>query len=94
MAVKDAETVTSETLREEINQLRSDMAAIARTLKDLGAEGGSKVYERLHETAERARGEAEEAAASVSKRIEDKPLSAVVMAFILGAILGALIGRR
>jgi ElaB/YqjD/DUF883 family membrane-anchored ribosome-binding protein len=94
MAVKDADTVSSETLREEINQLRADMAAIAGTLRDMGAEGGSKVYERVRESAERAKGEAEHAAADVGRQIKEKPLTAVLIAFIVGAILGALIGRR
>lgn len=94
MAVKDTDTATADTLREEINQLQSDMAAIAGTLKDLGVEGGNKAYARVRESAERAKGDAQDAAASVSRRIEEKPLSAVIMAFILGAILGALIGRR
>ena len=94
MAAKDADTDAAETLREEINQLRADMAAIAATLKNMGAEGGSRMYERLRESAERAKGEAEHAAASVGQRIEEKPLIAVVTAFVLGAILGALISRR
>jgi ElaB/YqjD/DUF883 family membrane-anchored ribosome-binding protein len=87
MADKDAETATAETLREEIERLRADMAAIAGTLKDMGAEGGSKVYERV-------KGEAEQAATAVGKQIEERPLTAVITAFILGAILGALISRR
>lgn len=94
MAVKDTEAGASETLRAEIDQLRVDMAAIARTLKDLGTEEGNRVYARLRESAEHARGEAEHAADSVTRRIEEKPLSAVVLAFVIGAILGALIGRR
>jgi ElaB/YqjD/DUF883 family membrane-anchored ribosome-binding protein len=94
MAVKDTEMGGSETLRAEIDQLRADMAAIARTLKDLGTEEGSRVYERLRHSAERVRGEAEHAADSVTRRIEEKPLSAVILAFVVGAILGALIGRR
>jgi ElaB/YqjD/DUF883 family membrane-anchored ribosome-binding protein len=94
MATKDAETATAETLRDEIERLRADMAAIAGTLKDLGVEGGSKVYGRVRERAERVRGEAEQAANAVGQKIEERPLTAVLTAFILGAILGALISRR
>jgi len=94
MAVKESDADTTETLREEISQLRADMAAIAGTLKNMGAEGGSKVYERLRESAERTKGEAEHAAATAGRRIEENPFTAMVTAFILGAILGALIGRR
>ncbi len=91
MADQDAETASAEALREEIKQLRSDMAAIARTLKDMGAEEGSKI---LRDSVERAKGEAEQAATTLGRQIEERPLTAVVAAFILGSILGALISRR
>jgi ElaB/YqjD/DUF883 family membrane-anchored ribosome-binding protein len=94
MATKEAETASAETLNEEIKRLRADMAAIAKTLKDMGAEGGSKVYGRVRDQAERVRGEAEQAANAVGQRIEERPLTAVLTAFILGAILGALFSRR
>jgi ElaB/YqjD/DUF883 family membrane-anchored ribosome-binding protein len=93
MADQDAETASAEALREEIKQLRSDMAAIARTLKDMGAEEG-KIYEGLRDSVERAKGEAEQAATTLGRQIEERPLTAVVAAFILGSILGALISRR
>ena len=94
MVTMDAETASAETLNEEIKRLRADMAAIAKTLKDIGAEGGSKVYGRVREQAERVKGEAEQAANAVGQRIEERPLTAVLTAFILGAILGALFSRR
>jgi ElaB/YqjD/DUF883 family membrane-anchored ribosome-binding protein len=94
MATKEAETASAETLNEEIKRLRADMAAIAKTLKDMGAEGGSKVYGRVRDQAERVKGEAEQAANAVGQRIEERPLTAVLTAFILGAILGALFSRR
>jgi len=94
MADKTADAAGTETLREEIERLRADMAAIAGTLKDMGVEGGSKVYGRVREQADRVKGEAEQAANAVGRRIEERPLTAVLTAFILGAILGALISRR
>jgi len=94
MATKDAETASAETLNEEIKRLRADMAAIAKTLKDMGAESGSRVYGRVRDQAERVKGEAEQAANAVGQRIEERPLTAVLTAFILGAILGALFSRR
>ena len=94
MADKTTDTASAETLREEVERLRADMAAIAKTLRDMGAEGGGKVYERMREQAARAKGEAEQAASTVGRQIEERPLTAVLTAFILGAILGALISRR
>jgi ElaB/YqjD/DUF883 family membrane-anchored ribosome-binding protein len=60
----------------------------------MGAESGSKVYGRVRDQAERVKGEAEQAANAVGQRIEERPLTAVLTAFILGAILGALFSRR
>lgn len=94
MADKTGDTASAEALREDIERLRADMAAIAKTLKTMGAEGGNRVYERVREQAARARGEAEEAASNVGRQIEERPLTAVLTALILGAILGALISRR
>jgi ElaB/YqjD/DUF883 family membrane-anchored ribosome-binding protein len=94
MADKTADAAGAETLREEIERLRTDMAAIAKTLKDMGVEGGSKAYGRVREQADRVKGGAEQAANAVGQRIEERPLTAVLTAFILGAILGALISRR
>ena len=94
MAEKVADAETTEGLREEIRQLRADLAAIASAMKNLGTESGADVYERLRESAARVKEEAEHAATSVGRQIEDKPLIAISTAFILGAILGALIGRR
>lgn len=90
MAEKDA----AETLREEMEHLRADVAAIAKTLKNLGAEGGNEVYERLRESYGKAKGEAEHAATTVGRQIEERPLTAVVLSFVVGAILGALLSRR
>lgn len=85
---------STETLRAEMEQLRGDMAAIAKTLKALGVEGGNDVYERFRQTAGKAKGEAEDAVTAVGLRIEERPLTAVFISFIVGAILGALISRR
>ena len=89
-----AEKDTTETLREEMEQLRADMAAIAKTLKTLGTDEGNAIYDRLRKSAGKAKGEAEEAATAVGRHIEERPLTSVIMAFIVGAILGALISRR
>ena len=94
MTDKAADAETTEVLREEIRQLRADMTAIAGSLKNLGAESGAEVYERLRESAAKVKGEAEHAATAVGRQIEEKPLIAIFTAFILGAILGALLGRR
>jgi ElaB/YqjD/DUF883 family membrane-anchored ribosome-binding protein len=94
MVEKSADKDTAETLREDINRLHADIAAITKSLKDLGAETGSEAYERVRRSAQRAKGEAEKAATAVGHQIEEKPLTSVLLAFVVGAILGALISRR
>jgi len=94
MADGTGDKASAEALRDEVERLRADMAAIAQTLKSMGAEGGSKVYERVREKASRAKGEAEEVASNVGRRIEERPLIAVLIALFIGAILGALMSRR
>lgn len=42
MAEKEAEKASAEDLHKEVNQLRSDLAAIVDTLKQMGADEGSR----------------------------------------------------
>ncbi|MGF1641080.1 MAG: YqjD family protein [Rhodospirillales bacterium] len=94
MAEKQTDTASAETLRDEIRKLQEDIAAIAKTVREIGAEEGEKAYGRVRASAERAKSEVEQTASTVGRQIEERPLTAVFTAFLLGAILGALISRR
>lgn len=94
MAEKTAETDNVEALRAEMRQLRADMTAIATTLKALGTEGGTAAYEQVRQSAEHVLSEAEGAASAVARKVEERPLTTVLGAFVVGLILGALFSRR
>ena len=83
MVDKTGDTASAETLREDVERLRADMAAIAKTLKNMGAEGGEqglRAGARTGLNGRRAR--RQQAANNVGRRIEERPLTAVLTAFI------------
>ena len=83
-----------DTLRADIQQLRTDFASINRTVRDLAGSLGSEAYERVREKAGEARERAEEATEAVTRTIGDRPLASVAIAFVVGLLMGLLFGRR
>ncbi|NJO67510.1 MAG: hypothetical protein HC826_00560 [Rhodospirillales bacterium] len=81
---EDAVQEDMQALRNDLGQLRKDLAAMAGTLKEIGSEVGDDALNRVRATASkartqadraaaRARAEAERAAESVSETIEERP---------------------
>ena len=83
-----------ETLRTEMEQLRSDISAISKTLQDIVGTEGAAGYERIRKSAERVQSQARRTAEAVSDHIEERPLTSLTGAFVLGLLLGILFGRR
>lgn len=83
-----------EILRAEIAGLRSDLSKITETLRDIVHHGSGEAYDRVKQSAERAREEAMKTAERVTREIEERPLTAALTAFSVGVILGMLFGRR
>ena len=79
-----------ESLRVEIAQLRSDLSAMGRTIKDRASDVGSTAYERVKESTGKAKDQAQRAAASVSHQIEERPLISVLVSFVIGLLLGVI----
>lgn len=82
-----------ESLRLEMSQLRSDLSAMGRTLKDLASDIGSTAYGRVKESADKAKDQAQRAADTVTQQIGERPLTSVLVSFVVGLLLGVLFSR-
>lgn len=95
MTVRDEATQKDiEALHAELGQLRKDMASMAGTLRDMASDFGASAYQRVRASASEARHRAERAAEEVSSTIEERPLTSLLVAFVVGLLLGTLFGRR
>lgn len=83
-----------EAIRAEMNALRSDLSSVVQTLRDIGEERGTAVYDRLRHSAERARNEGQRRAESVAHEIEQRPFTSLASAFGIGLLLGLLFSGR
>lgn len=83
-----------ETLRKELDQLRSDVTALTRTLKDIASDQGSAAYESVRRSAQRAQEQAAQTAGAVGQEIGERPFTSVLSAFSLGLLIGMLFSRR
>jgi ElaB/YqjD/DUF883 family membrane-anchored ribosome-binding protein len=90
MAAQAAE----ETLRKELDQLRSDITALTRTLKDIAADQGGAAYEKMRRSAQGAKEEAVHAAGAVGHEIGERPFTSMLGAFSVGLLIGILFSRR
>ena len=73
-------------LRAEVVRLSTDLGAIVGTAGDLASGAGSAAADRVRNTAERA-------SVTVTKEIEERPLTSIGISFVIGLLLGALFGR-
>lgn len=83
-----------EELRKELDKLRSDIAGLTRTLRDIAADEGSDAYERMRRSADRAQEQAAHTVEAMGHEIGERPFTSVLSAFILGVLIGMLSGRR
>ena len=75
-----------QTLRAEVERLRTDLGSIVGTAGDLASGAGSVAAEKVRKTTERA-------SATVTKEIEERPLTSIGISFVIGLLLGVLFGR-
>ena len=78
-------------LKADMEELRKDVSAIARTLKDLGAAKRDDLFARVEEVGEQARKRASAAEERVSREIEERPFASVLTAFGVGFVIGKLL---
>jgi ElaB/YqjD/DUF883 family membrane-anchored ribosome-binding protein len=84
------ESADLDTLKEEMEALRKNIATIARHLGNGAAgkisEEGHHLYSRLHDGGERV-------VRAASHEIEERPLTSVLIAFALGFVGGKMLSR-
>ena len=82
-----------QTLRAEVERLRTDLGSSVGTAGDLASGAGSVAAEKVRKTVERAGAEAERARTTVAKEIEERPLTSLGISFVIGLLLGVMFGR-
>lgn len=83
-----------ETLRKELDQLRSDIAALTQTLKDIAGKEGNAAYQSARQSAQRAQEQAAQTVGAVGQEIGEKPFTSVLSSFSLGLLIGMMFSRR
>ena len=91
----DQTTADIAVLQTEIKQLRTDIAKIAGTMRDLASHGVAEAEDRVAASADKAWTEAKRHAQNVSREIEEKPIASALAAFATGVVFGLFLsGRR
>jgi len=94
-----------ETLRDDMAKLRTDLSAIADTLKDVGrgrvdeakaslSSLAESLKEELRKGLEGARDRSKKSVETVEQQIEQRPLLSLLAAFGFGVLLGKILDRR
>jgi ElaB/YqjD/DUF883 family membrane-anchored ribosome-binding protein len=83
-----------EAARSDLAQLRTDLSAMGKTVKDIVGEPGPEALDRAREAARKAREQAERAAETATHAIGERPFLSIAGTFIIGLLLGVLLGRQ
>lgn len=94
-----------EALREEVKELRNDVASVTDTLKKVlrskAQEGETEVqgeferlYDQFKETYDSVRRESSRVKTGIEREVEERPFTTLIGAFIVGMILGKFMAAR
>ncbi len=83
-----------ETLRKELDQLRSDLGTLTQTLKGIATDEGSAAYDKVRQSAQKAQAQASQAIGAVGTEIGERPFTSMVTAFSIGLVIGMLFSHR
>ncbi len=94
-----------EDITEQLETLRGDIAALTRTVADIGlakkdeltgaaTESAAKMRAKGRETMDHAQSSARDAAEATSQKIQDNPAAAVGIATGIGFLLGVIFARK
>ena len=87
-------TDSTEAIREDLGNLREDIAGLTRALKDGLDEQSQDAFERLRHSAEAGREQISKARDAAAAQVEQRPLSSIILALGLGLLIGMLFDRR
>ncbi len=88
------ETVKSEVeaLRKDFKQVKDDLAALTKALKDVGAKRAAEGAEDLKQARDKVEAQlrqaANEARGTIEDQVREKPLGTLAIAFAIGLVLG------
>jgi len=80
-------------IRDDLDQLRADIASLAQDLRGLASRAGDEVVDGAKSAARQAREKIEEVGDKMSDTIGARPLTSLVVAFFVGILLGKLFQR-
>lgn len=94
-----------QTLKDEVKQLRQDLGAVTESLKKvirIGAKAGEaqaqeeldRLYEQFREKYDSVRREGSRVKTGIEREIEERPLTTLIGALIVGMILGKFVSAR
>src|SRR3546814_13809904 len=89
-----ASEIDYETLRRDLNQVRSDMAALTITLKEVAAQQGTVAFDAAQKSAQRVHEKAAQTVGAVEHEIAERPLTSSFGEFGIGLLIGLLFSRR
>ena len=96
MTTRDLES-EFDTVKDDLAKLRTDISKLSASLKDVTSETVhdqiEMIRDRLDRISDRAREEGREALGDLTDRIEDRPLTSVLIAFGVGVLMGRFFDR-
>jgi len=81
-------------LKRDVQQLKADLAAIARDVKSIGSATGHATAARAEEMGQRAWKKASDAEAELVQELSAHPLSGILAGFGVGFVIGKLMDSR
>jgi len=85
-------------IRNDVNQLRSDIASLLKTAQSSGKENFQQTHEEVVEKLKHSSGKVSQQAHEVSDQIEqkyqEKPLIFMIGAFLIGLLLGRVLNNK
>jgi len=88
-----SQNAENEALKKDIEQLRNDLAALAKSYKASGEQQAQAGLDSARGKYYELRDEASRRTQDVGSEIEARPFTSVLAAFGIGLVLGKLLGR-